>query len=149
MNISWPTFTGSWSSLEASKIRKKCKFSSSKMPFPILEVQPNVDQISVSYIARRKRYVVKRRRKEEKKRRKREEIGRKIGDQIAKKKKKKKKVRAHLFPLRSRRFLDQSEITLFRAKLTISTFVFMQDEQIMGLLRAENSPPPPFFLQYF
>ena len=73
-------------------------------------------------MARRKRCVVKRRRKEEGKRRKREEKEEKIGDQIAKKKKKKKKkkkrkkskinkkVRAHLFPLRSRHFLDQSEI---------------------------------------
>ena len=41
MNISWPTFTGS--SLESSKVRKMCKFSSSKTPFsnPILEVQPS------------------------------------------------------------------------------------------------------------
>ena len=43
--------------------------------------------------------------KEEKKRRK---GGEKNGDQIAKKKK--KGVCAHLFPLRSRHFLDQSEI---------------------------------------
>ena len=62
-------------------------------------------------MARRKRCVVKRRRNEEGRRRKREEKEEKIGDQIAKKKKKeKKKVRAHLFPLRSRHFLDQSEI---------------------------------------
>ena len=48
MNISWPTCTGS--SLEASKVRKKCKFSSSKKPFSnqILEMQPNLDQMSVS-----------------------------------------------------------------------------------------------------
>ena len=45
--------------------------------------------------------------KEEKKRKKRRE---KNGDQIAKKKKKIKEVRAHLFPLRSRHFFDQSEI---------------------------------------
>ena len=47
--------------------------------------------------------------KEEKKRRK---GGKKMGTKSQKKKKKKKKkeVRAHLFPLRSRHFLDQSEI---------------------------------------
>ena len=61
-------------------------------------------------MARRKRCVVKRRRKEEGKRKKREEKEEKNGDQIAKKKKKKKKKIAHLFPLRSRHFLDQSEI---------------------------------------
>ena len=59
-------------------------------------------------MARRKRCVVKRRRKEEAKRRKREEKeGKKWGPN---RKKKKKEVRAHLFPLRSRHFLDQSEI---------------------------------------
>ena len=55
----------------------------------------------MSEMTRRKRRVVKRKRKEEGKRRRKEG---KIGDQIA------KKVRAHLFPLRSRHFLDQSEI---------------------------------------
>ena len=54
-------------------------------------------------MARCKRCVVKRRRKEEEKRRKKGEIG----DQIAKKK---KEVCAHLSPLRSRHFFDQSEI---------------------------------------
>ena len=44
--------------------------------------------------------------KEEKKRRK---GGKKLGTK-SQKKKKKKKVRAHPFPLRSRHFLDQSEI---------------------------------------
>ena len=47
------------------------------------------------------------REKEEKKRRK---GGKKLGTKSQKKKKKKKEVRAHLFPLRSRHFLDQSEI---------------------------------------
>ena len=73
-------------------------------------------------MARRKRCVVMRRRKKEVKRRKREENEEKIGDQIAKKKKK-KKVRAHLFPLRSRHFLDQSEIP-YLEKSTLYLLLF-------------------------
>ena len=74
------------------------------------------------------------REKEEKKRRK---GGNNWGPNRKKKKKKKKEVeevRAHLFPLRSRHFLDQSEIRYLEKKHTIFTFVFMQDffdEQIM------------------
>ena len=50
--------------------------------------------------------------KEEKKGRGREEKKRrkKLGIKSQKKKKKKKEVRAHLFPLRSRHFFNQSEI---------------------------------------
>ena len=73
-------------------------------------------------MARRKRCVVKKRRKEEEKRRKREEKEEKNGDQIAKKKEK-EEVRAHLFSLRSRHFLDQSEIR-YLEKSTLYLLLF-------------------------
>ena len=69
--------------------------------------------------------------KEEKKRRK---GGGKMGTKSQKKKKKKKEVRAHLFPLRSRHFLNQSEICyLEKSTLYLPLFsckIFF-DEQIM------------------
>ena len=84
-------------------------------------------------MARRKRCVVKRRRKEEGKRRKREE--KEENNWGPNRKKKKKEVRAHLFPLRSRHFLDQLEIgSLEKSTLYLLLFsckIFFFDEQIM------------------
>ena len=74
-------------------------------------------------------------RKEEGKRRKRREKEKKRREKLGiKSEKKKKKIRVHLFPLRSRHFLNQSEIRYLEKKEAISTFVFMQDsfdEQII------------------
>ena len=122
MNMSWPTFTGI--SLEASKVRKKCKFSK-----PILKVQPIY--IKLAYPKWLAACVVKRRRKEEGKRRKREEKEGKIRNQIGKKKKKNP---CASFSSAQSSFFESIRNTLFRVKEAISTFVFMQDsfdEQII------------------
>ena len=70
--------------------------------------------------------------KEEKKRRKGGKEKMALKSKKKKKKKKRKEIRTHLFPQRSRHFLDQSEIRYLEH--IISTCVFTQDffdEQVM------------------
>ena len=100
MNISW-----SGSPLEASKVRKKCKIFVFKKAYlgSAAKCRPNERMLNG--------WAQKMRGKEEKKGRGKEEKE-KIGDQIAK-----KKVRANLFPLRSRHFSDQSEISFLAGRL--------------------------------
>ena len=111
-----------------------------------MEVQPNLNQMSDFWMAKRKRCVVKRKRKEEGKRIKKEDKEEKLGIK-SQKRKEKKSIRIFFFCAVVIFWTDQNVLHVFREKQIISTFVSIHicfDESI-SLLSMAKYHPTPFF----